>query len=111
MSEQPWWWWVANIVGTLSFIAVVADVIIEKRKIPKHIIVLANIAFVLGVAVGLREFGTIGHAIGFACVFTFVILISWASATAFHYSSNGCKNKRQDEKRGKTTTGGPYKAD
>lgn len=103
MSEQPWWWWVANIIGTLSFIAVVADVIIEKRKIPTYIIVLASIAFVLGVAVGLSEFGTMGRAIGFACVLTFVVLIMWASAAAFHFSFNGSKNKRQDENIGKET--------
>lgn len=58
MNEQTYWW-VANIIGTVTFLALVIDFVIEKRKVPMFVIVLTIFAFIGGAVYGWISFRTI----------------------------------------------------
>ena len=49
MNNQPWWLWIAKIAGTITFLLLIIDFFVAKRKIPFFVIAISLIAFGGGV--------------------------------------------------------------
>ncbi len=45
MNNQPWWLWISKIVGTITFLLLIIDFFVAKRKIPFFVIAISLIAF------------------------------------------------------------------
>ncbi len=66
----------------------------KSTTIPKYIIALASVAFVVGAIKGWIWFEKVSDAIGVACVWAFFVLITWASGTGFDFTIRGRKKNQ-----------------
>lgn len=96
MIDQPWWWWIAQIIGAVTFIAIVVDFIAEKRKIPRYIIAISIIAFGWGFIKGWIWYQKIIDAIGVACMWFFFAFIMCYSAIVFFSIEERRKNRKTE---------------